>query len=216
MRHQIVDQIIQSGAVAVIRMSDAQRLERVIGAIRAGGVTNIEITMTTPGALQVIEQTSRAFAGDSDVLVGVGSVLDAMTARRAVEAGAKFVVGPALVPEVIQMAHQYDVPVMPGAFTPTEIHRAMELGADIVKVFPADVVGMPFFKAVLAPMPHAKLMPTGGVTLTNAGEWLLAGACAVGVGSALLEKAAIDAEDYTRLTENARTLCRSIDQTRTP
>ena len=195
-------------------MADAGRLERVIGAIRKGGVTAIEITMTTPDALRVIEQTARAYDDDAEVLIGVGSVLDGSTARLAIDAGARFVVGPVLVPDVIETAHRYDVPVMPGAFTPTEIHRAMELGADVVKVFPADVVGMPFFKAVKAPMPHAKLMPTGGVSLTNAGEWLRAGACAVGVGSALLDRDAVAAEDYDRLTDNARTLKRSIDEAR--
>lgn len=214
MRHEIVEQIISGGAVAVIRMADAARLERVIGAVRAGGVTAIEITMTTPDALRVIEQTARAYENDPDVLVGVGSVLDGTTARLAIDAGARFVVGPVLVPEVIETGHRYDVPVMPGAFTPTEVHRAMELGADVVKVFPADVVGMPFFRAVKAPMPHAKLMPTGGVSLTNAGDWLRAGACAVGVGSALLDREAIENEDYDRLTENARTLRRSIDEAR--
>lgn len=198
----------------MIRMADAARLERVIAAVREGGVTAIEITMTTPDALRVIEQTARAYEDDSDVLVGVGSVLDGTTTRLAIDAGARFVVGPVLVPAMIETGHRYDVPVMPGAFTPTEVHRAMELGADVVKIFPADVVGMPFFKAVKAPMPHAKLMPTGGVSLTNAGDWLRAGACAVGVGSALLDRDAIASEDYARLTENARTLKRSIEEAR--
>lgn len=215
MRHQIVEQLIEGGAVAVIRLADAQRLRRVIGAIREGGVTAIEITMTTPDALRVIEQAAQAYADDADVLIGVGSVLDGTTARLAIDAGARFVVGPVLVPEVITTSHRYDLPVMPGAFTPTEIHRAHELGADIVKVFPADVVGMDFFKAVKAPMPHAKLMPTGGVSLTNAGDWLRAGACAVGVGSALLDKQAIAEENYEVLTANARTLCQSIARART-
>ena len=214
MRHQIVQQLIDGGAVAVIRMADAQRLRRVIGAIREGGITAIEITMTTPDALRVIEQTAKAYADDAEVLVGVGSVIDGPTARLAIDAGARFVVGPVLAPDVIMTSHRYDVPVMPGAFTPTEVHRAHELGADIVKIFPADVVGMGFFKAVKGPLPHAKLMPTGGVSLTNAGDWLRAGACAVGVGSALLDKQAIADEHYDVLTANARTLRQSIAEAR--
>ena len=108
------------------------------------------------------------------------------------------------------MAQKYDVPVMPGCFTPTEIYSAFEMGADIAKVFPADVVGMPFFKAILAPMPYLKLMPTGGVSLTNAGDWLKAGACAVGIGSALLDDKAIKEENYLKLTENAKTIMDGI------
>ncbi len=119
-------------------------------------------------------------------------------------------VSPVFKPEIIQTAHEYDLPAMPGAFSPTEILLAHEAGADIVKVFPADVGGMAFFKAVLAPMPQLRLMPTGGVSLTNAGEWLKAGACAVGVGSALLDKRAIAEEKYWVITENAKVLNQSI------
>jgi len=180
MRHEIVSELIRRGAVAVIRMSDPERLVRVVEAICEGGVTAIEITMSVPRAFQMIEEVARRL-GDV-ALVGAGSVLDAETARLVIEAGARYVVSPVFKPEIIQTAHRYDVPALPGAFTPTEILSAHEAGADIVKVFPADVVGMGFFKAIKAPMPQLKLMPTGGVTLTNAGEWLRAGACAVGVG----------------------------------
>ena len=213
MRHDLLSQLIGGGAVAVIRMPDAQKLLHIIEALHEGGVTAIEITMTTPGALSIIEEASKAFAKE-EVLIGVGSVLDGATARLAIDAGARFVVGPVLKPEIIETSHRYDVPVMPGCFTPSEIHRAHELGADVVKVFPAKTVGMDFFSAVQAPMPHVKLMPTGGVSLTNAGDWLRAGACAVGVGSALLDKEAIAREDYAVLTENARTLRQSIDAAR--
>ncbi|WP_054686158.1 bifunctional 4-hydroxy-2-oxoglutarate aldolase/2-dehydro-3-deoxy-phosphogluconate aldolase, partial [Rhodothermus marinus] len=177
-----------------------------------GGVTAIEITMSVPRAFQMIEEVARRL-GDV-ALVGAGSVLDAETARLVIEAGARYVVSPVFKPEIIQTAHRYDVPALPGAFTPTEILAAHEAGADIVKVFPADVVGMAFFKAIKAPMPQLKLMPTGGVTLTNAGEWLRAGACAVGVGSALLDRAAIAEGRWEKLTENARTLMESIRQAR--
>ncbi|WP_397546324.1 bifunctional 4-hydroxy-2-oxoglutarate aldolase/2-dehydro-3-deoxy-phosphogluconate aldolase [Rhodothermus marinus] len=212
MRHEIVSELIRRGAVAVIRMSDPERLVRVVEAICEGGVTAIEITMSVPRAFQMIEEVARRLG--EVALVGAGSVLDAETARLVIEAGARYVVSPVFKPEIIQTAHRYDVPALPGAFTPTEILAAHEAGADIVKVFPADVVGMAFFKAIKAPMPQLKLMPTGGVTLTNAGEWLRAGACAVGVGSALLDRAAIAEGRWEKLTENARTLIESIRQAR--
>lgn len=212
MRSHILEAILESGAVAVVRMADAGRLVAVAHAIAEGGVTAIEITMTTPNALGVIEDVSREL-GDT-VVVGVGSVLDAETARRAVEAGARYVVSPVFKREVVAAAHRLGVPAMPGCFSPTEILAATEARADVVKVFPADVLGLPFFKAVMAPMPHLKLMPTGGVTLTNAGDWIRAGAVAVGVGSALLDKGAIDRGDYATLTEHARTLRRSVEEGR--
>lgn len=209
MRTHILESVLASGAIAVIRMADAKRLIRVVEAVAAGGVTAIEITMTTPNALTVIEEVAREM-GEA-VHVGVGSVLDADTARRAVEAGACYVVSPIFKPEIIEEAHRLGVPAMPGCFTPTEIHTATEAGADVVKVFPADVLGIDFFKGVLAPMPHLKLMPTGGVSLTNAGEWIRAGAVAVGVGSALLDKRAIAEEDYATLTAHARALRQSVE-----
>lgn len=210
-RRQILDRILKSAVVAVIRMADSSRLIRVIQAVRAGGITAIEVTMTTPNALEVIAEVA---AAEKDVEIGVGSVLDAETAERAVEAGARYVVSPIFKPEIVQAAHALGVPAMPGAFTPTEIQEAWEAGADVVKVFPADIVGMKFFSAVKAPMPHLQLMPTGGVSLTNAGDWIRAGACAVGVGSALLDKEAIATGDYGRLTENARTLRHSVEEGR--
>jgi 2-dehydro-3-deoxyphosphogluconate aldolase / (4S)-4-hydroxy-2-oxoglutarate aldolase len=212
-RQERIQKLIDTGVIAVIRMSDAGKLHRVVDAIREGGVDAIEITMTTPGALSIIEEMAKS--NDGSYHLGVGSVLDAETARRAIAAGAQFVVSPVLKPEIIQISHEYDCPAMPGAFTPTEILTAHEHGADIVKVFPADVVGMAFFKAIIAPMPHLRLMPTGGVSLTNAGEWLKAGACAVGIGGALLDKKAIDGGNFAALTENARILIGSITQART-
>jgi 2-dehydro-3-deoxyphosphogluconate aldolase / (4S)-4-hydroxy-2-oxoglutarate aldolase len=211
-RKAIVESIIESGAVAVIRMSNSDKLLKVVDAIREGGVSSIEITMTTPDALAVIEEIARRKS--DDIVLGVGSVLDAETARRAIDAGAQYVVSPVMKPEIIHTSHRYDCPAMPGAFSPTEILAAHEQGADIVKVFPADVVGMAFFKAIKAPMPHLQLMPTGGVTLTNAGDWLKAGACAVGIGGALLDKKAIEEERYETLTDNARQLIESIQKAR--
>lgn len=207
-REEIVKKVVDGGAVAVIRLADPAKLIKVAEAIYNGGVSGIEITMTVPDAIRVIGEASKEIG--SYMNVGVGSVLNAETAQRAIDAGAKYVVSPIFKKEIIETAHKNEVPAMPGAFSPTEIELAYEAGADVVKVFPADVVGMAFFKGVLAPMPHLRLMPTGGVTLTNAGEWLKSGACAVGVGSALLDKKAIASGKYNVLTENAKLLTESI------
>ena len=211
-RSEIVEKLISNGAVAIIRLGDASKLIKVAEAIYKGGVVAIEITMTTPNALGILKEVSKEF-GD-EMLIGVGSVLDVETVRAAVDCGARYIVSPVFKLELIREAHSLDVPSMPGAFTPTEIQQATEAGADIVKVFPADILGMQFFKNIKAPLPHLKLMPTGGVTLHNAGDWLKAGACAVGVGSALLDSKAIAEDNYKLLTENAETLMNSINSYR--
>lgn len=208
-KQDILNKIFELKAVAVVRMNNAEKLKKVIDAIYKGGVAAIEITMTTPGALQSIENLSKTMG--NDIVVGVGSAINKQMASDAINAGAKFVVSPIFKKELIEIAHQNDVPAMPGCFTPTEIQTAYEAGADVVKVFPADVVGMAFFKGVLAPLPHLKLMPTGGVSLTNAGDWIKTGACAVGIGSALLDKKAIEEADYNKLTQNAISFVNSIN-----
>lgn len=208
-KQEVLELLLETKIVAVIRLADPAKLIKVANAIYDGGVSAIEITMTVPNAIKVIEQASKEL-GDR-MLIGVGSVLFAETAKQAIDAGAKYVVSPVFKKEIIESAHANGTPAMPGCFSPTEIQTAYEAGADIIKVFPADILGMNFFKGILAPMPHLKLMPTGGVTLTNAGDWLKAGACAVGVGTALLDKKAIDQEDYTILTENAKKIRASID-----
>lgn len=206
-REEVLKRILATGVVAVVRLPDAAHVLRVVDAIRKGGVTAIEITMTTPGALQAIAEVARTM---DDVEIGVGSVLDAAGVRRAVDAGARYVVSPVYKRELIDAAHERGAPVMPGAYSPTEILEATEAGADVVKVFPSGVVGMPYFRAVLAPMPHLKLMPTGGVSPENAGDWIRAGAVAVGVGSSLLDKQAIAEGNFGKLTDNARVLRRSV------
>ena len=211
-RHRTVEAIRALGAVAVIRIQDPEALLRSVEAFARGGVRAIEVTMSVPGAIGVIARLRAHFG--ADLVLGVGSVLDAETATRAVEAGARFVVTPVMKPEVVAAAHAAGAAAMPGAMTPTECQAAHEAGADIVKVFPADIVGMPFFRAVLAPMPHLQLMPTGGVTLCNAADWLRAGAVAVGVGSALVDPVAIAAGDYARLTDHARRLCAAVASAR--
>jgi 2-dehydro-3-deoxyphosphogluconate aldolase/(4S)-4-hydroxy-2-oxoglutarate aldolase len=207
-KEEIIKSLIDCGAIAVIRLADPDKLIKIAQSIYEGGVTGIEITMTVPDAINVIKKAAAELG--SYMNIGVGSVLDAVTAQKAIDAGAKYVVSPVFKKEIIEAAHRNNVPVMPGAFTPTEIQTAYEAGADIIKIFPADVVGIAFFKGVLAPMPYLKLMPTGGVSLANAGEWLKAGACAVGVGSALLDKKAISSGNYQVLTDNAKILMESI------
>ncbi|MDP3830774.1 MAG: bifunctional 4-hydroxy-2-oxoglutarate aldolase/2-dehydro-3-deoxy-phosphogluconate aldolase, partial [Ignavibacteriaceae bacterium] len=196
--------------VAVIRAKDPGKLKRIIESLAEGGITVAEITMTVPNAIQLIEKMSNEV--DKNIIIGVGSVLNRTTAIEAIKAGAKYVVSPIMKKEIIEAVHEYDVPVMPGCFTPTEIQTAYEYGADIIKVFPADALGMSFFKSILAPMPHLRLMPTGGVTLTNPGDWIKAGACAVGLGSALLDSKAINEENYSVLTANAKQVMLSINK----
>lgn len=208
-REKILEEVLKRKSVAVIRLKEADKLKKVIEALALGGVSVAEVTMTVPNAIGLIKQVTQEL--NEDIIVGVGSVLNADVAKQAIEAGAKYVVSPIFKKEIIDAAHEYDVPVMPGCFTPTEVLTAYEYGADVVKVFPADVLGMAFFKGILAPMPHLKLMPTGGVSLTNAGDWIKAGAVAVGIGSALLDKEAIDSENYSKLTANAKQITESIN-----
>jgi 2-dehydro-3-deoxyphosphogluconate aldolase/(4S)-4-hydroxy-2-oxoglutarate aldolase len=194
--------------VAVIRLKEPEKLKAVVDALGEGGVRALEVTMTVPGAIQLIEQLAPTLP--KGFLLGAGTILDAETARLAILAGARFVVGPVFRPEVVAMCHRYDVAAMPGCFTPTEILAAWETGADIVKVFPATALGPGFFKDVRGPLPQVKLMPTGGVTLDNAGEWIAAGAVAVGVGTALLDGAAIKAGHYAVIAENARKIVANV------
>ena len=208
-RKEIVDKIIELKAVAVIRMEDPSKLIKVAEAIYDGGVKAIEITMTVPNAIEAIALASREIG--NKVLIGVGSILDSEMAQKAIDAGAQFVVSPIFKKEIIEKSHKNNIPAMPGTFSPTEVQLAYEAGADIVKLFPADVLGMPFIKGIKAPMPHLKIMPTGGVSLTNAGEWLKSGACAVGVGSALIDRQAILEENYTVLTRKAEQIMESIN-----
>src|SRR6266849_877661 len=190
------------GVVAVIRLKDPARLRAVVDAMAEGGVRALEVTMTVPRAVELIRELAPTLP--EGFLLGAGTVTDAATARAVIDAGARFVVSPVFRPDVIAACHARDVPAMPGCFSPTEILAAHECGADIVKVFPATMLGPQFLKDVRAPLPQVKLMPTGGVTLDNAGDWIRAGAVAVGVGSALLDTAAIAAGEFGTITANAR------------
>lgn len=203
-----LDVILSSKVIAVIRMSDTEKLARVVEAVKAGGVKAIEITMTTPFALEIIATMAKKKA--PDVLVGAGTVLDPETAVQAIHAGADFIVSPVTVPAMITVCRRYDTLVAPGAFSPTEILNAWQSGADIVKVFPATSVGPKYFKDILGPLPQVRLMPTGGVSLENARDFIAAGACCVAIGTALLDKKAIEAGNWDILTQKAKALVDSM------
>lgn len=211
-RQRVVQRLEALGAVAVVRLNRADAVLPAARALHAGGISAIEVTMTVPDALRAVEQLAReAQADDGDgLLVGVGSVLDAETARRAVDAGARFVVSPVFEPEVVQEAQRMGAAALAGAFTPTEILRAHRAGTDMVKVFPSEALGPSFIKGVLAPMPFLKLCPTGGVTPENAGDWIRAGAAAVGLGGALVDAKLVDAGDFATLTDRARRTVQAV------
>ena len=207
-REAITAAIEHAGIVAVIRMKEAARLRSVVDAIAAGGVRVLEVTMTVPGAVELIAELAPSLP--DGFLLGAGTVTDSATASRVIDAGARFVVGPVFRRDVIATCHDRGVPVMPGCFTPTEILDAWESGADIVKVFPATALGPGFFKDVRGPMPQVKMMPTGGVTIDNAADWIRAGAVAVGVGTALLDAKAIASGNYDVLRSNAERIVANV------
>lgn len=208
-RDDALKTILSSKVIAVIRMSDTEKLFKVIEAIKVGGVKAIEITMTTPNALDVIR--TMAQKKTPDTLIGAGTVLDAETAAAVIHAGADFVVSPITNFEMIQICRRYDTLVAPGAFTPTEIVSAWEKGADVVKVFPATAVGPKYFKDLKGPLPQIRLMPTGGVSIENAKDFIANGACCVAIGTALLDKKAIEADDWDALARKAKDLVESLN-----
>lgn len=201
-REKQLDRVIDCGIVAIVRYSEPGPLVEVVKALAAGGVTVAEVTLTVPDALDVIREAKRQL-GDR-ILLGAGTVLDTETARAALLAGAQFIVAPSLNLDVIKLCRRYDKLVMPGAFTPTEVLAAWEAGADIVKVFPADVVGPAFFRALRGPLPQVKLMPTGGVDLSTAAEFLKAGSVCLGVGSQLIDPKLVAAGDFAKITALAK------------
>jgi 2-dehydro-3-deoxyphosphogluconate aldolase/(4S)-4-hydroxy-2-oxoglutarate aldolase len=184
---EVTTAIAEAKVVGIIRTGDAAEAVRAARAVAAGGINVLEVALTTRDGLDAIKELR-----DDDVLLGAGTVLDAATARLACLAGARFLVTPAVLPEVIETGHAYGVPVLPGAATPTEILAALRAGADLVKVFPAAQLGPGFVRAVRAALPQAPLVPTGGVDAGNAVEWLAAGAVAVGCGGALTQGSADD------------------------
>ena len=204
-REKITKWISDNKVLAVVRLKETDRLLKVIEALMKGGVKGIELTMTIPNAMKAIELTAREF--DNDIMLGVGSVIDDKTALTAIDAGAQFVVSPIYKPDIVKRVKSADKVVIPGCFSPTEIQNAYENGADFVKIFPADNLGMSFIKSIKAPLPHLNIIPTGGITLDNAIDWINHGASAVGIGSTLVDKKAIENEDFAKRTENAKKLC---------
>ena len=209
-RQIIVDQIIDAGLIAIIRARSRAGLEEVCGALIGGGVRVMEVTMTTPGALEVIAAVANRWG--NDCLIGVGSVLDVDTTRRAIDSGACFVVAPTFDPRVMEVAHAAGAAAIPGALSPTEILAAAEYGADLVKVFPANHFGPRYFKDLLAPLPHLKLAPTGGVNLETIPEWFDAGAACVGAGSALVKTSLMADKDWDGLTTLAGRFVETVRQ----
>jgi 2-dehydro-3-deoxyphosphogluconate aldolase/(4S)-4-hydroxy-2-oxoglutarate aldolase len=207
---EVLRKITAAGLVAVIRAESPDQASRIAEACALGGVAALEITFTVPGASGVIEHLAKISTGQ--ILLGAGTVLDPETARIAILAGAQFVVSPALNPQTARLCNRYQVPYMPGAGTIGEVIEAMECGADIVKVFPGEILGPAFVKAVKGPLPQAQLMPTGGVSLENIGEWIHAGAVAVGVGGNLT--AGAKSGDFASITRIARQFVDKIKEAR--
>jgi len=205
------EQLIKAMVLGIIRIEAADDLVTIAQALQEGGLNCVEITMTTPGALRAIEETSEELTG---VIMGAGTVLDATTARQAILAGAKFLVTPTVELDVIETARRYGVVVIAGAMTPTEILTAWEAGADMVKVFPASVLGPSYLKAVRGPLPQIQLVPTGGITADNAGDFIKAGAVMVCAGGWLVDKKAVANERYEVLTERARQLVDAVSKAR--
>lgn len=209
---EIIDRIVNPGILAVIRADSSEQLINVAEALYEGGVIGLEITMTTPNALQVIADVRKKFG--SKVLVGVGSVLDAETARLAILAGSEFVVTPVTRPEVIKICNRYAKPVACGGLTPTECLTAHESGADFVKVFPADLGGPSHIKNILGPMPMLRIIPTGGVTVETAASFIKAGCVALGAGSSLVSKDVLKTGNWKKLTETAAAFVAAVKAAR--
>lgn len=205
---KVLNQIFDSKIVLIVRLATKEESIKVAEAAIAGGINVIEIPMAVPDALGVIKYLSDKYA-DQGIVVGAGTVLDAETARAAILNGAQLLVSPNLNPEMIKMANRYQIVTLSGAFTPTEIQNTIEAGADIVKIFPAEFVSPAYAKSVLAPLDHAAISPTGGVTPENVGDWLKAGAVCVGVAS-YITKAAGKEHDYTKVTKAAQEFIQAI------
>jgi len=211
-RASVAANLEQLGVVAVIRVRDPEQVRSVVEALGAGGVRALELTMTVPRAVDLIRELAPTMP--AGFLLGAGTVTDEATARAVIDAGASFVVGPVFRPDVITACHERDVPAIPGCLSPTEILAAHEMGVDIIKLFPATALGPQYIKDVRGPMPGVKLMPTGGVTVENAGDWIRAGAAAVGLGSALVDSHALENGRLDVITANARRVVAAVASAR--
>lgn len=207
--YEILNRLIDGKVVAVVRLDSGDQLIHVAEALKAGGLTAIEFTMSTPGALDMIRQAATHMG--ENVLIGAGTVLDPETARAAILAGAEFIVTPTLNLATIALSKRYGKPIVSGAFTPTEILTAWESGADLVKVFPASIGGPKYIKAILAPLPQVRVVPTGGVSAENAAEYIKAGATALGIGGNLVDKNAVAQGDWGTITGEALRLIAAVE-----
>ena len=211
-KEQIIERILHPGVVAIIRADNSEQLIEASRALIAGGISGIEVTMTTPNALKVIADVCRVF-GDK-ALVGVGSVLDVKTAQAALDAGAEYVVTPVLRPDVIAFCNKANKPILAGSYTPTEAQTATDLGADFVKIFPADGLGPKYIQSIRGPLPHLKIIPTGGVDVTTAGDFIKAGCVAVAAGSTLVSKDILKNQDWAKLTDLAAQFIAAVAKAR--
>lgn len=206
-----LQRIKETGIVAVIRAENAEQALKITDAVKKGGIEAVEITMTVPGALGVMEKLSEEYSSD-EILLGAGSVLDSETAKNCITAGAEYIVSPSFDKETVELCNRYQKPVMPGAETVTEVVTAMESGADVVKIFPASLFGPKVISSIKAPIPQAPLMPTGGVNIDNVKDWIKAGSWAVGVGSGLIGGAKTG--DYDKITKTAEKFIEKIKEAR--
>jgi len=212
-KREVFNRMVSEGLIPVIRVSSSQEAIDVSDAIKEGGVTLIEITMSVPGAIDTIKELTHKYK--DEIIMGAGTILDPETARAALLAGAQFIVTPTLNLDVIQLAHRYSAVVVPGAMTPTEILTAWNAGADMVKVFPAAQLGGPeYIKAIRGPLPQILLVPTGGVNLQNAGAFIKAGATALGAGGELVDKKAVKEKKFNIITENTRAFLKAVREAR--
>jgi 2-dehydro-3-deoxyphosphogluconate aldolase/(4S)-4-hydroxy-2-oxoglutarate aldolase len=209
----MIDAALASGVIAVVRLPAAADFRALAGALVAGGVRVVEITLTTPGALEGIRALTAPDAAPGAV-VGAGTVLDERSARDVIAAGARFVVSPTLDPAVVRSCHEQNVPCMPGALTPRELVEAARAGASHIKLFPASLVGPRYIREVLAPLPFLRLVPSGGVSPDNAADWIRAGAIAVSVGTALVSPSLVEEQAWDRLTARARALIDRVAEAR--
>ncbi len=212
-KQEVLEKIRAVGVVPVVRANSADEATRVIEAVRAGGIDIFEITLTVPGAVDLIKDLIERF-GDA-ALIGAGTVLTTEQARACIEAGAKFIISPALNLETVEFCRQNEVVVMPGALTPTEIVAAWNAGADFVKIFPAGALGgASYIKSLKAPLPHIEMIPTGGVSLKTAGDFIKAGASAIGVGADLIDLKALRENRESEITESARQFLEILEKAR--
>ncbi|PYQ51680.1 MAG: 2-dehydro-3-deoxyphosphogluconate aldolase [Acidobacteria bacterium] len=212
-KQEVLATIARIGLVPVVRAPSADEAMRVVDAIREGGVNVLEITMTVPGALGVMEQVARRLGGE--VVLGAGTVLDPETARACILSGAQFVVSPALNPATIEVCRRYSIAIIPGALTPTEVVSAWTAGADVVKVFPCGALGgASYIKSLKAPLPHIEMIPTGGVSVKTAADFIKAGSLALGVGADLVDTRAIREGNARAVTEKAREYVRIVQEAR--